>query len=121
VTSGEVGGAYQEVWLGPLLRVNWQTLFIEGGYGALGLRWDDARDDLPNTSGDTEGPLRTSPTVAWMLAAGGGVPLTEHLQLVLRVEYRVRYYDRRGGEELADAIVHGTQNLSPLFGVSWEM
>jgi hypothetical protein len=118
-----VGGDFTELWVGPLVRAQWRTLFAELGYGALGLRDDDARGDLTTADGDTSTALRTLPTVAWIANFGGGVPLTEELELVLRLEYRVRYYDRRGSDKLrtaeGDEVVHGTQNLTPFVGVAW--
>lgn len=118
VTTGEVGGGYQELWVGPLLRGQYKTLFAEVGYG-FGARDDDARDDVPSRSGQTETVLYTSPTVSWLFAVGAGVPLTPSLQAVLRVEYRVRYYNRRSDGLLADNLVHGTQNLLPFVGLGW--
>lgn len=118
VVAGEVGGAYQELWVGPLVRGQYEWAFVELGYGALGLRWDDARDDLPTTDGRTNAPLRTSATVAWIAAVGLRAPLTETLSLGVRLEYRVRYYDRRD-KPLADELVHGTQNFNPFVGLSW--
>lgn len=64
-------------------------------------------------------PFRTHPTIAWMIGLGGTVPVTEALSVALRVEYRVRYYDRRGGHPLAEDAVHGTQNLTPFLGVAY--
>jgi hypothetical protein len=119
VIGSESGGDFQEFWVGPLLRVQWRTLFFELAYGAFGIRTDDARDDLPDESGKTDSALRTSPTIAWLMTLGGGVPVTDSLQVVLRLEYRVRYYDRRGNGALKDEIVHGTQNFTPFVGVAW--
>ena len=62
VTAGETGGAYSELWFGPLVRAKWAYIFAELGYGLLGIRSDDARDDLPDEAGDTDNPLRTSKT-----------------------------------------------------------
>ncbi len=118
VTAGEVGGDYDELWLGPILRAEWGRLFVEFGYGALGVRHDDARRDLRDAEGDNRAPLRTLATVAYLLNLGGSVPLTGGLNLALRLEYRVRYYDRRD-HPLADALVHGTQNYTPFIGLSY--
>jgi hypothetical protein len=118
VTMGEVGGDYNELWVGPLIRAQWKTLFAELGYGLVGLRNDDARDDLVDQGGDNEAALNTSRTVAWILNLGGGVPINKTLELAIRLEYRVRYYDRRD-EPLVDKLVHGTQNYTPFIGVAW--
>lgn len=119
VTSGRVGGAFAELWMGPFVRAEWRMLFAELGYGLYGVRRDDARDDLRAEGGDVSSALRTSRAVAWVLGAGGRVPLMRRLDLVLRLQYRVRYYDRRAGAALAGRAVHGTQNLTPFIGVSW--
>ena len=119
VVSGEVGGAYSEFWLGPLVRAGWKGLFVEFAYGAIGLRSDDARDDLATADGDTESALQTSPTIAWVGAIGGMFEVIDDLQVVLKLEYRVRYYTSRGGDALANEIVHGTQNFTPFLGVAW--
>ena len=44
VTTGETGGAYSELWFGPLVRAQWAYIFAELGYGLLGIRSDDARE-----------------------------------------------------------------------------
>jgi hypothetical protein len=119
VTEGEVGGDFSEFWTGPLVRANWRTLFIELGYGAIGLRNDDARGDLVDEMGRAEDSLRTSPTVAWMVGLGGSIEVATGWSVVLRAQYRVRYYDRRGDADLTDQLVHGTQNFTPFFGVAW--
>jgi hypothetical protein len=41
------------------------------------------------------------------------------LDLVLRLQYRIRYYDSRGSSALAGGAVHGTQNYTPFVGVAW--
>lgn len=121
VTSPAVGGAYFEVWLGPLFRVQWRTLFAEVGYGALGMRQDAARADLANKQGENGGLFAVLPSVAWMFTVGGGVPITDSLELVLRMEYRIRYYNRRGGSPLEGGMVHGSQNITPFMGVAWKI
>ena len=118
VTVGEVGGDYTELWVGPLIRAQWKMLFAELGYGLVGIRTDDARDDLMDENGDNEAALNTSRTIAWLVNLGGGVPINESLQLAIRLEYRVRYYDRRD-QPFVDKLVHGTQNFTPFIGVAW--
>jgi hypothetical protein len=115
----ETGGSFQEFWAGPMVRAQWRTLFVEVAYGALGVRLDEARKDLPDVAGNTDSALLTSPSIAWLLALGGGVPITDVLELVIRLEYRVRYYDRRSNGALNDEVVHGTQNFTPFVGVAW--
>ena len=86
----------------------------------MGIRWDDARDDLQTAEGDASGALYVKPSIAWLAAVGGGVPMTASLELVFRLEYRVRYYDRRG-DPLKDSVVHGTQSITPFIGVRWKI
>lgn len=118
---GEVGGAARELWLGPFARVGYRYVFAELGYGAYVRRWDDARTDLATQTGARQSPLSTLPQVAWLFTLMGALPLTPSWGLTLRIEYRIRYYDRRGGEKLSDDIVHGTQNLSPFVGVAYHV
>ena len=118
-TTGRVGGSYVEWWIGPLVRGQWRGLFGEVGWGAIGLRHDGARDDLPAADGSTDGLLQTTPAVAWLFAIGGVVPVVEEIDVVLRMEFRVRYYDSRGGEDLAGDLVHGTQELVPFVGIAY--
>lgn len=119
VVDPAVGGVYAELWLGPLVRGEWRRLFLEVGYGLIGIRDDEGRADLPASDGDTDGAFRTLPSVAWTFGLGGSVSLGTRLDLELRLEYRIRYYDRRGGDALADDVVHGTQNLTPFVGLAW--
>ena len=117
--EGRVGGSFLEFWIGPLLRAQWRGLFAELGWGALGLRSDDARDDLPASDGSTDGVFRTSPAIAWLVALGGVVPIEDAFSVVFRLEYRIRYYVSRGGEDLAGDLVHGTQDITPFVGVAY--
>lgn len=117
--TGDVGGRYTELWMGPIVRVEYMRVFLEAGWGAYGARRDDARDDLPSETGNTTGTLRTSALVAWTFALGGRVPIVPDLDLVLRIQYRIRYYDERRGAPLAGGAVHGTQNYTPFAGVAW--
>lgn len=118
-TSSRIGGAFAELWMGPLVRVEWRRIFGELGYAVYGARRDDARDDLVNEDGSASGTLRTSASVAWSFALGGRVALVDSLDLVLRIQYRIRYFDTRGGTRLAGGTVHGTQNFTPFVGVAW--
>jgi hypothetical protein len=118
-TSDRIGGQFAELWMGPLVRIEWRRLFGELGYGLYGARRDDARDDLVSEDGRASGTLRTSASVAWSFALGGRVALTDTLDLVLRMQYRIRYYDTRGGARLAGGTVHGTQNFTPFVGIAW--
>jgi hypothetical protein len=117
----ELGGAYREFWFGPLLEFSWKTLAAAAGYALIGIRSDDARADIPAQDGDISSAFRTHPTIAWMFSIGAAVPVYSRFDLVVRIQYRARYYDRRGSKELFDAIDHGTQSISPLIGIKWTL
>jgi hypothetical protein len=119
ITTGRIGGSFAELWMGPLLRLEWRRVFAELGYGLYGARRDEARDDLPAADGSADRTLRTSASVAWSFALGGRIPIVSTLDLVLRLQYRIRYYDSRGSSALAGGAVHGTQNYTPFVGVAW--
>lgn len=119
IVENELGGAYSEIWIGPLLHLHWEQFFVDGGYALYGRRMDEGRPDLPNTSGDTTGTFSTDPSFAWLISAGGNLPVAEDLAVVLRVDFVIRYYNQRGGEPLDGNINHGTQSLSPSIGIAW--
>jgi hypothetical protein len=114
-----VGGNYSEVWMGIGVRGQWRMLFVDLGYALFARRWDSGRDDLPAADGGTDGAFSPELAVRWIAAAGGTVRLRDSLALVLRLEWRIRYYDERGGQPLMDGIVHGTQEFRPLVGIAW--
>lgn len=118
--TNQLGGNYTEFWFGPLVMVNWKQIFFEIGYGLIGIRSDDGRDDIPSNSGDTGSSFTTNPLISWLISVGGFVPLSDDLDLLLELEYRNRYYNERGGEPLTSDIDHGTQSISPIIGVSWK-
>ncbi|MBI2620172.1 MAG: hypothetical protein HYW57_08835 [Ignavibacteriales bacterium] len=120
VTKDKIGGNYDEFWAGPMLRVEAQRIFGEFGYGLVGFRNDDARTDLVSSSGDSTGTLTLLPSVAWYAGIGGAIKILRELDLVIRVEYRLRYYDKREGNPFASDIEHGTQNITPYVGVRWK-
>ncbi|MBI4429337.1 MAG: hypothetical protein HY562_09495 [Ignavibacteriales bacterium] len=120
VTKDKIGGNYSEVWFGPLVRINWRNLFAEGGYGAFGSRSDDARTDLASSTRDTTSSFSLHPTIALLAALGAGVQITDDLDLIVRMEYRLRYYTMRGGNALKNNIEHGTQNITPFVGLTWK-
>lgn len=114
-----VGGHFAELWLGPLVQLRWKLLSLDIGYGAVGIRSDDARQDIPSSTGDTESALTTKPALAWLVALRANVPVVDRLDAVLAVEYRFRYYTERGGNPLVGNIEHGTQSITPLLGVAY--
>ena len=118
-TTGMLGGSFTEFWTGPFVRASWKSLSAELGYGALGIRSDNGRSDLPSTSGDTTAAFTTSPAVAWMAGLGATVPVNQDLDVFIRAEYRVRYYIERNGEDILDGAEHGTQSFTPIIGIGY--
>lgn len=117
--SMEIGGKSTELWAGLLVRAQWRGLFADLGYALFTRRWDTGRDDLPSADGTTDGAFTAELAVRWMLALGAAIPVRHDLAITIRLEWRIRYYDERGGQSLRDDIVHGTQEIRPLFGVTW--
>ncbi|HLF19374.1 MAG TPA: hypothetical protein VI704_01160, partial [Bacteroidota bacterium] len=120
ITKDKVGGDFSEIWFGPLMRLHWKKLFAEGGYGMMGNRMDEARTDLASSTGDTTSSFSFHPAIALLAAIGAGVAITDNLDLIVRMEYRLRYYTKRGGNTLGNNIEHGTQNITPFVGISWK-
>lgn len=118
-TRNKIGGFFHEFWMGPFLRFQQKTMFAEAGFGLIGLRNDDARTDLRSSAGDERGTFEVSPRIAWLFALGAGLPVSDHLDFIIRMEYRLRYYNEREGTPLEDGIEHGTQNITPFVGISW--
>lgn len=119
VTEGRIEGSFTEFWTGPLVRGVWRGLFVELGYGLFGVRDDEARSDLPDENGSTKSAFRTSSTVAFLAGVGAQVNVWQRLDVVLRLQYRVRYYDRRGDAALVGDRAHGTQDWTPFAGAAW--
>lgn len=113
------GGRFTEFWTGPIVRAQYSFAFAEVGYGLVGFRNDKARTAILNKDGEANGDFTTSPTVAWLGSVGFQGSLTEYLNLQVKLQYRVRYYNKKGGVELAQEAVHGTQNLTPMVGFSY--
>lgn len=120
-TSGDLGGDYTEFWLGPLVRASWKGLFIEGGYGLIGIRTDEGRRDLVTASGDSTSSFSVNPIISWYGSIGGAVPIVDRWSIVFRLTYRLRYYDERGGTMFAGTMEHGSQNITPFIGVQWRL
>lgn len=112
-----IGGTYTEFWAGPILHFFYKQLRASFGYGLFGLRDDTARQDIPSTTGDVESAFKLDPSFAWLISLGGRFSVIESLDINISLEYRARYYNTRGGNDLRDNINHGTQSISPLFGV----
>ena len=120
VTSNEVGGVYNEFWFGPLLQFKWNVLSAEIGYALVGLRDDDGRRDIPSSTGNNSDAFSTSPLIAWLFTVGGNFPILDNLDIIIKLEYRNRYYTKRGGNPLFNNIEHGTQSISPIAGIGFK-
>ena len=118
-TTGDLGGDYTEFWFGPLVRASWKGLFLEGGYGLVGVRSDDARTDIPSLTGDTTSSFSVNPSISWYGSIGGAVPITTTVHAVFRLSYRLRYYNERGGNPFPGTMEHGSQSITPFIGVRW--
>ena len=114
------GGSFSEFWTGPILRAQYKLAFLEFGYGLVGTRNDDSRADILNTSSSDQGSFSTDPSIAWMMGIGAQVNLWKSVSLLIKAQYRVRYYNSRDGLELQDQAVHGTQNFASLVGFSYK-
>lgn len=117
----KVGGTYSEFWFGPVIQAFWKHFIFELGYGLVGIREDNGRKDIPNSSGETDGIFTLNPSVAWLVNIGGFIPLYKALDVTLKIEYRGRYYNERGGKKLLNNIDHGTQSIVPVLGVRWNL
>lgn len=76
--------------------------------------------DLQSETGDTTGTFDLLPSVAFFGGLGVAVPFGEQLALVVRFEYRLRYYKGREGRAFQGKFEHGTQKITPFIGVSWK-
>lgn len=119
IVTNALGGTYSEFWMGPFVRFAYKSVFLDAGYGLVGLRNDNSRDDIVSSSGATTGTFSVNPSVAWFAGIGLKAPLGERLSLVVKVQYRFRYYDERNVDPLMNNIEHGTQNFSPFVGVMY--
>lgn len=117
IVTDRIGGTYTEFWTGPIIHVFYNQLHAAFGYGLFGIRDDTARKDIPSTTGDVESAFKLDPSFAWLISLGGRFSVIESLDINISLEYRARYYNTRGGNDLRDNINHGTQSISPLFGV----
>ncbi len=117
LVKDRIGGTYTEFWAGPVVHFFYKQLKASFGYGLFGLRKDAARNDIPSTTGDVESAFKLDPSFAWLFSLGGSFSVIESLDVLFSLEYRARYYNSRDGNKLANDINHGTQSISPLFGV----
>lgn len=118
-TADGIGGTYTEIWIGPLLQFHWKQLTFDAGFAPYGQRDDRARGDIPNTNNSTEGSFSLHPSIAWLFSLGGRFDIYENIDVMLKLEYRPRYYSARGGTALINDIEHGTQSIVPVIGMTY--
>ena len=119
--KNKVGGSYNEFWLGMMVRGMWKQFTLDVGYAPVGFRKDDARTDLPSTLGNISDSFETHPSIAWLIALGGNISVGETIDIFIKVEYRVRYYNKRGGEKLEGDVNLGSQSIAPIIGVAFKL
>jgi hypothetical protein len=118
-TTDGIGGVYTEIWIGPYAQFQWKQLLIDIGFAPFGRRYDMARGDLPNARGESDGSFSLHPAIAWMFSVGGEFEIGNRTRLLIKAEYRPRYYNERGGDALIGSVEHGTQSISPIIGLSY--
>lgn len=118
-TKDGIGGTYTELWIGPLIQLQWKQLTLDLGYAAYGARSDNARSDIMNINNSIGGSFSLHPKIAWLFSVGGSFTIFENIDLLMKIEYRPRYYSERGGSSLINNIEHGTQSIVPILGVAF--
>ncbi|GAB5464995.1 MAG: hypothetical protein Kapaf2KO_04310 [Candidatus Kapaibacteriales bacterium] len=120
-TTGVLEGTFDELWVGPRLRLKYEGLFGEFGYGLFGYRRDDLRSDLFSSSGDNNGNFNLNPSIAYQFKVGYGFDINDDWILKTALEWRLRYYQGRSGVPFLMDIEHGTMNLQPFVGVAYSI
>ncbi len=118
-TKDGIGGTYTEFWIGPIVQLQWKQLIFDLGFAPYGKRNDNARNDIPNNNNATNGSFSLHPTIAWLISLGGSFDVLDNIDLLIKIEYRPRYYSERGGSILINDIEHGTQSIVPVFGIEY--
>lgn len=118
-TINGIGGTYTEWWLGPIVQFSWRQITLDLGFAPFGARSDRARNDIPNEQNIADGSFSLHPTIAWLIALGGSFEISETVSLVMKLEYRPRYYSERNGSALLNNVEHGTQSVVPVVGISY--
>ncbi len=121
IVTNKIGGDFSEIWIGPMARFHWKQFYFSSGYALFGSRTDAAREDIQSSSSATTGSFSTHPRVALQFHLGGTIPMTKKLAAFFAIEYRIRYYDERGGNSLINDIVFGTQNILPFAGLKFAL
>ena len=105
-----------EVWLGPIVKGHYKNAFLGLGYGLSAKRVDNF---LGLSNEEEFGNSLTTNYIAWLVQLGGKFDLIENLELNIMVEYRVRYYDKVNELNIKDDYIIGTQNFTPMAGISY--
>lgn len=110
----------EEINLGLLLRYTFlEHFWLQGGYMFLMRRWDSDRVGLVNTAGNNTGTFEGSHSKAWMFGLGAQYPLSEQLFLTGKLDVRIRYFDARAGQALANGAEYGGLSFSPYVGLAY--
>ena len=115
---------YNESWVGPIIKGHYKDVFLGLGYGLLATRNDGFLGITYENPGFFQGSsvgneVLTTSSIAWLVQLGGKFDLIENLELNIMVEYRVRYYDKVNELNIKDDYVIGTQNITPMAGISY--
>lgn len=122
VTSTRLGGAYTEYWIGPFIELPLSPFYLGMNYGLFIRRDDAGRSDIPDSKGRDNRTFRPMSTVAWSFYGGLISQLPwEGVVLNTQMEYRIRYYNRRDSTKLISDVVHGTQDLVLMSGVTFSI
>ncbi len=117
-----VGGTNAELWLGPIVRGHLGFAFLELGWAPFAIRTDTGRADLPNERGESDGTFRSGLTpFAWLVGLGAEIPLGKTVLLLVRYQYRNRYFLTRGGAEMTQGAAHGSQDHRPFLGFGFRL
>lgn len=107
---------YNENWVGPIVKGHYKDVFLGLGYGLMASR----SDMLGGIANEDYGLKQfTASSIAWLVQLGGQFELSEDLYLNIMLEYRVRYYDKIEGSNINGKYVIGTQNITPMAGISY--
>ena len=120
VTNQKNGGAFSEIWIGPMIQFNFDQAFFEIAHGSFAIRSDDGRGDIPDSENDKSSSFKVTSSIAWKLQFGYKINLSKNLDSFIKIQYRVRYYDRRD-QKLNNNYVLGSQNITPVLGLSLKL
>ncbi len=108
---------FNEMWIGPMITGSYKSMFLSFGYGLFANR-DDNYISVTNLAG-VSSPLNGS-SFAWFTHLGGKYNLSKDFDIVILMEYRVRYYDKIDGDEINNNNKIGMQNITPMIGLEYQ-